>query len=97
MLNVCLMCRWLVQQARQLGLEVIDRCNLTVLLEPGQEDLVEFLAANKVRCAPVQAQPRQCSKPVAQRLQNGSLEFGCFHYSTQRMEAPLLGGCPGYI
>ena len=43
--------RFLVREARALGLEVIDRCNLTVLLEPGQEDLVEFLAANQVRYA----------------------------------------------
>jgi len=41
--------RYLVQQARALGLEVIDRCNLTVLLEPKQEDLADFLVANKVR------------------------------------------------
>src|SRR5438132_6474215 len=27
---------------------VIDRCNLTILLEPGYEDLSEFLAARKV-------------------------------------------------
>ena len=27
---------------------VIDRCNLTILLEPGYEDLPEFLAAHKV-------------------------------------------------
>ena len=27
---------------------VIDRCNLTALLEPGQEDTAEFLALNKV-------------------------------------------------
>ena len=40
--------RFLVREARALGLEVIDRCNLTVLLEPGQEDLVQFLAENKV-------------------------------------------------
>ena len=32
-----------------MGLEVIDRCNLTVLLEPGQEDLVPFLANEGVR------------------------------------------------
>jgi hypothetical protein len=38
-----------VQQARALGLEVIDRCNLTVLLEPGQEDLARFLADHQVR------------------------------------------------
>ena len=36
-------------EARALGLEVIDRCNLTVLQEPGQETLVEFLAQHRVR------------------------------------------------
>jgi radical SAM/Cys-rich protein len=43
--------RMLVALARQLrpDLEIIDRCNLTVLLEPGQEDLVDFLKAHTVR------------------------------------------------
>lgn len=41
--------RMLVTAARQLGLEVIDRCNLTVLFEAGQEDLAEFLATERVR------------------------------------------------
>ena len=36
--------RQLVQEARALGVEVIDRCNLTILSEPGQEDLAAFLA-----------------------------------------------------
>ena len=40
--------RWLVRQARALGVEVIDRCNLTILSEPGQEDLAAFLASNGV-------------------------------------------------
>jgi radical SAM/Cys-rich protein len=40
--------RRLVQGARALGLKVIDRCNLTILSEPGQEDLAEFLAAQGV-------------------------------------------------
>ena len=40
--------RQLVLQARRLGVEVIDRCNLTILDEPGHEDLAEFLAENKV-------------------------------------------------
>ena len=31
-----------------MGLDIIDRCNLTVLLEPGQEDLIDFLCAHKV-------------------------------------------------
>ena len=41
--------RYLVREARALGLEVIDRCNLTVLQEPGQEDLQDFLAAHQAR------------------------------------------------
>jgi radical SAM/Cys-rich protein len=40
--------RHLVSRARELGVHVIDRCNLTVLLEPGQEDLAQFLAGNRV-------------------------------------------------
>jgi radical SAM/Cys-rich protein len=40
--------RQLVTGARALGARVIDRCNLTVLSEPGQEDLASFLAANAV-------------------------------------------------
>ncbi len=42
-------CRHLVAQASKRGVQVIDRCNLTVLLEPGQEDLADFLAAYRVR------------------------------------------------
>ncbi len=41
--------RQLVTGARALGLQLIDRCNLTVLLEPGQEDTAEFLAEHRVR------------------------------------------------
>jgi radical SAM/Cys-rich protein len=40
--------RHLVEQARSLGVRVMDRCNLTILLEPGHEDLADFLAANSV-------------------------------------------------
>jgi radical SAM/Cys-rich protein len=40
--------RELVLRARELGLHVIDRCNLTILEEPGQEDLADFLASNEV-------------------------------------------------
>ena len=38
----------LVESARALGVHVIDRCNLTVLTEEGQEDTASFLAENKV-------------------------------------------------
>lgn len=41
--------RWLVTQARDLGCEVIDRCNLTVLELAGQENLAEFLAGQGVQ------------------------------------------------
>ena len=40
--------RELVRRARGLGVHVMDRCNLTVAEEPGQEDLPEFLAAHAV-------------------------------------------------
>lgn len=40
--------RLLVQEARQLGKQVIDRCNLTILLAKGFEDLPEFLAGQRV-------------------------------------------------
>ena len=41
--------RYLVAEARTLAIEVIDRCNLTILEEPGHADLAEFLAAQRVR------------------------------------------------
>jgi len=40
--------RKLVRRARQLGVHVIDRCNLTILEEPGFEDLAQFLADQRV-------------------------------------------------
>jgi len=40
--------RYLVCEARRRGLRVTDRCNLSILLEPGQEDLAEFLASEGV-------------------------------------------------
>ncbi len=40
--------RDLVTEARRAGLKVIDRCNLTILEEPGQEDLAAFLAGQGV-------------------------------------------------
>lgn len=40
--------RYLVTEARKLGVHVIDRCNLTILFEPGQEGLAQFLADHQV-------------------------------------------------
>lgn len=41
--------RRLVSGFRALGLQVLDRCNLTVLEEPSQEDLVPFLAKHQAK------------------------------------------------
>ena len=43
--------RFLVSGGRALGRRVIDRCNLTVLLEPGQGDTAAFLAEHGVEIA----------------------------------------------
>lgn len=40
--------RRLVRGARRLGVKVMDRCNLTILSEPGQADLAHFLASERV-------------------------------------------------
>jgi len=41
--------RTLVEAACERGVEVIDRCNLTVLLTPEQSDTAQFLSDNKVK------------------------------------------------
>jgi radical SAM/Cys-rich protein len=40
--------KYLVSKARELGVSVIDRCNLVILQEPGYETMAEFLATNAV-------------------------------------------------
>lgn len=40
--------RRLVRHGRGLGLRVLDCCNLTILDEPGQDDVAEFLAEQGV-------------------------------------------------
>jgi len=36
--------RWLVEAAKSQNRHVMDRCNLTILFEPNQDGLAEFLA-----------------------------------------------------
>src|SRR3989338_1506617 len=43
--------RYLVSEARRLDIRVIDRCNLTILVEPGFEDMAGFLAGQGVEIA----------------------------------------------
>ncbi|MEK6594801.1 MAG: arsenosugar biosynthesis radical SAM (seleno)protein ArsS [Pseudomonadota bacterium] len=40
--------RTLVAAARELEVHVMDRCNLTILEQPGQEDLAQFLTDHRV-------------------------------------------------
>jgi radical SAM/Cys-rich protein len=46
--ELCAQFRMLVTEARQRGVHVIDRCNLTILHQAGQEDTAAFLAAQGV-------------------------------------------------
>lgn len=64
--------RYLVEEVSKMGIEIIDRCNLTVLEEPGQEDLPEFLVKHKVRV--VASLPCYSSKNVD--TQRGKGVFG---------------------
>jgi radical SAM/Cys-rich protein len=41
--------RWLVGETRKLDVAVIDRCNLTILSEPGYEGMARFLADHRVQ------------------------------------------------
>jgi radical SAM/Cys-rich protein len=61
--------RRLVSSARKRGIRVIDRCNLTVLREPGQEDTASFLARNQVEI--VASLPCYLEKNVNAQRGNG--------------------------
>lgn len=82
--------RTLVTAARALGLEVIDRCNLTILEEPDQAELAAFLAAQSVRV--VASLP--CYGPENVELQRGK---GVFEKSIRGLrQLNALGyGIPG--
>jgi len=64
--------RFLVAEARRLGLHIVDRCNLTVFFERGQEDLAEFLAANKVEV--IASLPCYTAENVDQQRGHGVFE-----------------------
>jgi radical SAM/Cys-rich protein len=61
--------RSLVEAATQLGTKVMDRCNLTILFEPGQEGLAEFLATRRVDV--IASLPCYSSKNVDQQRGDG--------------------------
>lgn len=75
--------RFLVREARALGRRVIDRCNLTVLLEPGQEDTAAFLAEHGVEI--VASLP--CYEPANVDAQRGRGVFARSIEALRRLNA----------
>lgn len=65
--------RYLVAEARSRGVEVIDRCNLTILQEPGFEDLADFLTEQSVRV--VASLPCYSEKNVNEQRGKGVFEL----------------------
>jgi radical SAM/Cys-rich protein len=78
--------RPLVARARAMGVKVIDRCNLTVLEEPGQEDLAGFLAASQVEvvaslpCYTEELVDRQRGKGVYEKSVRGIRRLNALGY-----------------
>src|SRR5580765_1444965 len=78
--------RTLVEKARELGTRVIDRCNLTVLLEPGQEDTALFLSGNEVEitaslpCYTEELVDRQRGKGVYEKSMEGLRRLNAVGY-----------------
>jgi len=75
--------RRLVQSARALNLHVMDRCNLTILSEPGQEDTASFLAEHEVEV--VASLP--CYGPENVDRQRGSGVFDASIAGLQQLNA----------
>lgn len=82
--------RDLVIAARSRGLKVIDRCNLTILEERGQDDLADFLAAHRVEI--VASLPCYLEENVDK--QRGKGTFSASIKGLQRLNA-LGYGAPG--
>ncbi len=64
--------RFFVECARAGGLRVLDRCNLTIIEEPGYGDLPEYLAAQAVEV--VASLPCYTAANVAKQRGNGVFE-----------------------
>lgn len=75
--------RYLVRRAREFGVRVMDRCNLTILLEAGYEDLAQFMAGHRVQV--VASLP--CYSRENVDLQRGKGVFGGSIEALQRLNA----------
>lgn len=82
--------RSIVAQARNLGVKVIDRCNLTILSEPGHEDLAAFLAEHQVEvvaslpCYLEDNVDRQRGRGVFERSIEGLRQLNALGYGDPR-------------
>jgi len=78
--------RRLVSAARRLEKHVIDRCNLTILQEPGQDGLARFLAAQRVEiiaslpCYTLELVERQRGEGVYERSLAALRELNALGY-----------------
>ena len=83
--------RELVARARELGTRVIDRCNLTVLEEPGQEDTADFLSRNEVEitaslpCYTEELVDRQRGKGVYEKSIRAIRKLNALGYGGERV------------
>ncbi len=83
--------RELVTRAREMGVHVIDRCNLTILLEAGQEDLAHFLASHDVEitaslpCYTEELVDRQRGKGVYEKSIEGIRRLNAVGYGRERV------------
>jgi radical SAM/Cys-rich protein len=81
--------RDLVRRARSLGVNVSDRCNLTILSEPGQEDLADFLAQQGVEvvaslpCYQEANVDRQRGKGVFERSLRALVQLNALGYGRE--------------
>lgn len=82
--------RELVAAATEAGVQVMDRCNLTILTEPGYETMAEFLAEHQVQV--VASMP--CYSPANVDQQRGNGVFDQSIQALQRLNA-LGYGQPG--
>jgi len=79
--------RYLVTEARKLGLNIVDRCNLTCLFEPQQEDLADFLAENQIKI--IASLPCYTKKTV--NLQRGAGVFDLSIRGLQKLNSKGYG------
>jgi len=79
--------RYLVRAFRQQGKSVIDRCNLVVLEEDGQEDTVDFFVENQLKI--VASMP--CYSAANVEKQRGDGVFDASIRSLQKLNAAGYG------